>query len=136
MKNELTSSLIVRLMSKDREDAMEAAKDIVGLRGSFPTEVLLRIANRNASPEWSRVCAVVALGFQNRDPAIHQCLIAILNNLSESSLLREHAAEAIGNQQDVESLTILQLILSRTRSLALRESCKYALSQLKSDSVD
>lgn len=123
--------LLLQLLTGDPIEAMEAAKNIIGLRGVVAPELLLEIARNRVYKRWSRTGAVYALGFIRYKPSV-TVLADILENPDEVLDLRCHAAESLGNLQYSQSISSLERILKSDEPKSLKRWCIYALSQIPS----
>jgi HEAT repeat protein len=114
----------------DPIQCMEWAKQIVGGKAPYDEPTLLMLAQNSASGEWPRIAALYVLGLVgSRDvcPLIRN----LLADPGESEAVRSHAAEALGNLGDRESVGLLHDILQAEPGLPLRESCEYALGEIE-----
>ncbi len=121
--------LLMRLLTGDPVESMEAAKDIVGRKGVLAPALLLEVAMNKKYRTWSRVGAVYAMGFLGFKSSVPG-LIRILEESKEPLSLRCHAAEAIGNTQDSRAIEVLEQVLMREEPPSLKKWCIYALSQI------
>jgi HEAT repeat protein len=121
--------LLMRLLTGDPVEAMEAAKQIIGRKGVLAPALLLEVAENRKYRRWSRVGAVYALGFLEFKPSVPS-LIRILQDSRESLSLRCHAAEALGNTQDSRAIAVIDQVMTRDEPSSLKKWCIYALSQI------
>jgi HEAT repeat protein len=105
---------------------METAKAIIAERVKVASLDLEKIAINSELPRSSRIAAIYALGFA-RAATVRK----ILSDEKDDVDIRAHAAEALGNLADRDAIMLLKDILSHNPSEALRESCQYALEELK-----
>ena len=80
-------------------------------------------------PRWGRIASIYALGFIGGGEIAPQ-LRAILADNTDDADVRAHAAEALGNIHDRNSVDLLQDILGHQPPSSLRDSCQYALAEL------
>ncbi len=121
--------LLMRLLTGDPVEAMEAAKKIIGGKDGLAPILLSEVAENRKYKPWSRIGAVYALGFLEFKPGTPG-LIRILHESKESLALRCHAAEALGNAQAVGAVAAIELVLMRDEPPSLKKWCIYALSQI------
>ena len=121
--------LLMRLLTGDPVEAMEAAKNIIGGKNGPAPVLLLEVAQDEKYKKWSRIGAVYALGFLGFKPSVPG-LIRILEESREPLSLRCHAAEALGNAQDSRAVATIEQVLMRDEPASLKKWCIYALSQI------
>jgi HEAT repeat protein len=121
---------MAHVFSDDPATAMEMAKAIIGGRVHVGYDALAQEASDNAASKWPRIAAIYALGFL-ADPRISPILREILSDNRLDSDVRAHAAEALGNIGDRDSIMLLKDILGNSPTSELRESCEYALGELQ-----
>jgi hypothetical protein len=128
----VTSREIKDMRRGDAVDAIEAAKRIIGSGNRIVPAPLMEIALDRKLGEWSRIAAVYALGYA-RDPSgeVAAFLSKILKDRTETSKVRAHAAEAIGNLPAEDMEALLRQMSASTEPADVRRSCNYALSQLR-----
>jgi len=123
--------LLMRLLTGDPVDAMEAAKEIISHEEAVAPVLLLEVAVNRKYKLWSRVAAVYSvglLGFRRGGAALTELLAAH----TESAVLRSHVAEALGNMGYSGAVEMLGDTLGSDRSKLVKKSCVYALSQIRS----
>jgi hypothetical protein len=91
-------------------EAMETAKAIIGRRVDADPQLLARIATSKDMPRWGRIASIYTLGFVAGAEVAPQ-LRAILSDDTDDADVRAHAAEALGNIHDRNSVGLLQDIL-------------------------
>jgi hypothetical protein len=121
--------LLMRLLTGDPIEAMEAAKEIIGGKGVLSPTLILEVAKSEKYRIWSRVGAVYALGFLGFRPSVPS-LMRVLQNSREPLSLRCHAAEALGNMQDAKAIAVIEEVMARGEPGSLKKWCIYALSQI------
>jgi HEAT repeat protein len=128
----LTTRILMRMLTGDPVEAMESAKEIIGLGTRVDPMLLKDIASNKIYKKWSRIAAVYALGFLAHK-ASAPALIRILQDQRENAQLRGHAAEALGNMRDPRAVLALGKILSADEHTSIKKWCVYALSEIGSD---
>ena len=127
---------LLDLLSGDPAKAMEAAKSLISLPdGKVDPGLLVKVASDTRYRTWSRIAAVYTLGFlMTSDSGAHrQVLRSLLSERKESTRLRGHAAEALGNLQDAASTEVLKgCLMDASEPLSVRKWCLYALGEIGS----
>jgi len=121
--------LVLRIVTGDPVDAMEAAKEIIRSRKPPSAAWLEEVAGDSSCREWSRIAAVYALGFLGNKPSA-SVLVRILQDEREHPKLRGHAAEALGNLRERRALSVLRKILMSDERSDLKKWCVYAASEI------
>lgn len=121
---------VVNWFVGDAYKDMETAKAIIGGRVKVAASDLEKIAINSEQPRSSRIAAIYALGFA-RAAAATVSVRKILSDEKDDVDIRAHAAEALGNLADRDAIMPLKDVLSGNPPAALRESCRYALEELK-----
>jgi HEAT repeat protein len=121
--------LLLKLISSDAADAMESAKQLIGGKATIDPVLLTEIALSPNYRKWSRIGAIYSLGFLGSGSELG-ALIRILENRRESSDLRGHAAESLGNLRHKEATDPLRRVLMSNESADLKKWCIYALKEI------
>jgi HEAT repeat protein len=122
--------LIEDLKSPDAETAMEAAKAIIASHLKVPIGKIEAIASEQNDSDWSRVAAIYLLGnLRNKKSAPK--LAEILRREQEKPLLREYAAEALGNIGDSTFLPLVSKVAAETTQAEIRMSCEFAIAEMR-----
>jgi HEAT repeat protein len=111
------------------EESMDAAKSIIGNRISADHALLGQIGAAKDVQKWPRIAAIYALGFvgeRESAPVIRR----ILADETNDPAIRAHAAEALGNLRDRDSVGLLRDVLAHRPPSDVAESCSYALHEL------
>jgi HEAT repeat protein len=123
------SELLKQLESSDPETAMEAAKAILAHRITIPRSQIERIAAGTDYADWSRAAAIYLLGnLRSRKSAV--LLARILEDEQQNDVVRDYAAEALGNIGDPAYLPLISRIATQTSSPEIRQSCEFALEEI------
>ena len=128
----LTTRLLMRMLTGDPVEAMESAKEVIGLGTRVNPMLLKDIASNKIYKKWSRIAAVYALGFLAHK-ASTSALIRILQDQRENTQLRGHAAEALGNMREPRAVLALGKVLWADDHTSVKKWCVYALSEIGSD---
>ncbi|MHB8217050.1 MAG: HEAT repeat domain-containing protein [Candidatus Sulfotelmatobacter sp.] len=132
LKKDATAARLLRqLLTGDSTQAMESAKKMISIGARVDPAFLAAIASNSLLRQWSRIAAIYVLGFQIGAPG-SDVLISILKNREESTQIRAHAAEALGNMQQNRACEGLRRILMSKESTALKKWSVYALSEIGS----
>jgi hypothetical protein len=129
VKVDATIRGLMRILTGDPVDAMESAKKIVGGTLSVDVSILVEIVRNRQYRSWSRIAAIYALGFLN-EPSCARILISVMGSRDESSEVRSHAAEALGNMRASRAVPALAKILLGNEKTPLKKWCIYALSEI------
>jgi HEAT repeat protein len=128
MRRAEVEKALASIRAGEPREAIEAAKRLIGARVNVRNE-LTEIARLKAYPRWARIAAIYCLGFLTGSRT-SRALTSVLGDQTENYLVREHAAEALGNLRAKFAVPLLSsLIFSPERSV-LKKSCIYALSQI------
>ena len=128
----LTTRLLMRMLTGDPVEAMESAKEVIGLGTRVNPMLLKDIASNKIYKKWSRIAAVYALGFLAHK-ASTSALMRILQDQRENTQLRGHAAEALGNMREPRAVLALGKVLWADDHTSVKKWCVYALSEIGSD---
>lgn len=120
-------------------EAVEAAKRIIDYE--FPADDSLlsqlgQIAVNINQKTLARAMAIYTLGFVDTARRSAPVVRGILADSSEQVMLRDHAAEALGNMLDRDATDLLTRMTSLDAWPEVRESAKWALEHMASLSAD
>jgi HEAT repeat protein len=108
---------------------MEVAKWIIGNKISADHQLLAQIGAAKTVQTWPRIAAIYALGFSG-EPGFAPAIRDILSDETNDPSVRAHAAEALGNLHDRDSIGLLRDVLGHRPPPEVVESCSYALHEL------
>lgn len=126
---------VMELLSGEQFRAIEAAKHLIADAVHVDPDLLAKVVLDKEYKPWSKTMSAYVLGFLPATAETHHQLVLreVLSNPALSVRLRDHAAEALGNMHDEDSVPLLaERLADKGESKSVRKSCIYALSQLTS----
>lgn len=129
MKREDVDRALKRIKSNDPIEAMEAAKALIAGGAKASSTRLSEVAVNERLADWSRISAIYALGLLN-DLTCERLLMSILADCDEARVLREHAAEALGNLRSPRAVGLLRMIALSDQRPTIKKWCVYALGEI------
>lgn len=126
--------LLTRMLTGDPVESMESAKGMIGMPAAGLHKVLVDVIPDKRYSKWSRIAAIYVLGFSGKR-TYTPILIRILNDATEPSQIRDHAAEALGNLRSRQAVDALEKALrSKNIRPSIKRSILYALSEIQATS--
>lgn len=113
-------------------ESMEIAKQIVGDHIHVDHALLAKLGEDKQLGRWARIAAIYALGLVG-EVELAMSLRHVLSDKTDDVKVREHAAEALGNIGDRDSVDLLRKVMTNAKSSKLRHSCEYAIRELDQD---
>jgi hypothetical protein len=129
MKREDIDRALKRIKSNDPIEAMEAAKALIAGGAKTSSTRLSEVAVNERLADWSRISAIYALGLLN-DLTCERSLMSILADCDEARVIREHAAEALGNLRSPRAVGLLRMIALSDQRPTIKKWCVYALGEI------
>jgi hypothetical protein len=126
-----TSSVrfLLQILTGDPVLAIESAKKLVSGRERIEDSLLFEIAKNRLYKKWSRIAVIYVLGFTGNRTSV-PILIRILKDQTENSVLRAHAAEALGNLKDKRAVSALGQVVLGKEQKSLQKWSVYGLSEI------
>jgi HEAT repeat protein len=126
--------LLTRMLTGDPVESIESAKGMIGISASGLDEILIDVILDKRYSKWSRIAAIYVLGFSGKR-TYTSALVGILNDVTEPTQIRDHAAEALGNLRSRQAVDALEKALrSKNIRPRVKKSIIYALSEIRATS--